>query len=72
MCHSAFASSKVMDTLRFADVTNHKRQHAKDAQIAGKIIVSMSFMFFTFCFHVLHAYNRSFFRHISKLENMTS
>jgi hypothetical protein len=49
MCHNAFASSKVMDTLRFADVTNHKRQHAKDAQIAGRMIVSVLFTFFTFC-----------------------
>jgi hypothetical protein len=67
MCHKAFASSKVMDTLRFADVMNHKRQLAKDAQIAGRMIVSMSFMSFTLCFCVLHAYNGSTFRHISKL-----
>jgi hypothetical protein len=66
MCHNAFASSKVMDTLRFADVTTHMRQPAKDAQIAGKMIVSV-FMFFPFCFCVLHAYDGSFFRHISKM-----
>jgi hypothetical protein len=48
MCHNAFASSKVMDTLRFADVTIHIRQPPKDAQIAGRIIVSVVSMFFPF------------------------
>jgi hypothetical protein len=50
MCHNAFASSKVMDTLRFADVTNHTRQLAKDVQIAGRMMISMAFMFFPFLF----------------------
>lgn len=67
MCHNAFASSKVMDTLRFADVTIHIRQPAKDAQIAGRMIVNVVSMFFPFCFCVLHAYNGSFFRHISEM-----
>jgi hypothetical protein len=66
ICHNAFASSKVMDTLRFADVTNHKRQQAKDAHIAGRIIVSGSFMFFTFCIYVLLLYNGSILVHILK------
>lgn len=67
MCHNAFASSKVMDTLRFADVAIHIRQPAKDAQIAGRMIVSVSFMSFPCCFCVLHAYNGSIFRHISEM-----
>jgi hypothetical protein len=67
MCHNAFASSKVTDTLRFADVTNQTRQLANDAQIVGRITVSMLFNSFTFCFYVLHPYNRSILVYIPKL-----
>lgn len=50
MRQKVFAPSKVMETLRFADATNQTRQLAKYAQIAGRMIVRMSFVSFTFLF----------------------
>jgi hypothetical protein len=67
ICHSAFASSKVIDTLRFAEVAYHVRYAAKDIQNVGRMIISMSIMFFALCTHVLRTYNGSICRHILKL-----
>jgi hypothetical protein len=67
ICHNAFASLKVIDTLRFAEVAYHARYAAKAIQNAGRMIISMSIMFFALCIHVLHTYNVSICRHILKL-----